>query len=55
MGRRVADPDVLVAIDDAALTEEEDRGIEFALEQHRKEQTVDASKVRKILEALLKR
>ncbi|HEX3480061.1 MAG TPA: hypothetical protein VHT91_33815 [Kofleriaceae bacterium] len=43
------------AIDDAALTDEEERGVELALEQYRRGQTVTAAQAREIFDALLKR
>jgi len=43
------------AIDDAALTEEEERGVEQALEQYRRGQTVTAAQAREIFDSLLKR
>jgi hypothetical protein len=46
---------VLEAVDDGQLTDEEERGVELALEQYRRGQTVDGSQVRKVLDALLKR
>jgi hypothetical protein len=46
---------MLEAVDDAGLTEDEDRGVELALEQYRQGLTVDAAQARQIFDALLKR
>lgn len=43
------------AVDDVALTEEEERGVEHALEQYRRGQTVTAVRAREIFDSLLKR
>ena len=50
-----ADRHVIEAADDVAFTDDEVRGTELALEQHRNGQTIDASKARQIFDALLKR
>jgi hypothetical protein len=46
---------VLEAADDAAFTDDEVRGVELALEQYRRGQTVETSQARQIFDALLKR
>jgi hypothetical protein len=46
---------VVETIDDVALTEDEARGIELALEQYRKGQTIKATQARQIFDSLLKR
>ncbi|TMQ06104.1 MAG: hypothetical protein E6J90_20475 [Deltaproteobacteria bacterium] len=43
------------AVDDVSLTEDEDRGVEHALEQYRNGATVDAAQARQIFDSLLKR
>ena len=43
------------AVDDTALTEDEERGVEHALEQYRRGQTVTSAQAREIFDSLLKR
>lgn len=46
---------ILEAIDDATLTEDEERGVERALEQYRQGKTVTAAEARRIFDSLLSR
>jgi hypothetical protein len=46
---------IVEAIDDVTFTEDEDRGVEQALEQYRQGQTVAAAQARQIFDSLLKR
>ena len=46
---------VVEAVDDAAFNDDEARGIELALEQYHRGQTVEATQARKIFDALLKK
>jgi hypothetical protein len=46
---------VVEATDDAAFTDDEVRGVELALEQYRRGQTLESAQARQIFDALLKR
>jgi hypothetical protein len=46
---------VVESADDAAFTDDEVRGVELALEQYRRGQTIEASQARQIFDALLKK
>jgi hypothetical protein len=46
---------VVEAVDDEAFSDDEARGIEPALNQYRKGQTVEATQARQIFDSLLKR
>jgi hypothetical protein len=46
---------VVEAVGDAALEEDEARGIALALDQYRRGQTVEAAQARQTFDALLKR
>jgi hypothetical protein len=46
---------VVEAVDDGALTDEEAHGVELALDQYRRGQTVDRAQARQIFDSLLKK
>jgi hypothetical protein len=46
---------VVEAVDDVVFSDDEAQGIELALEQYRRGQTVEAAQARQIFDALLKR
>lgn len=43
------------AVDDTTLTEDEERGVEHALEQYRRGHTITAAQAREVFDSLLKR